>query len=59
MAKKQDARGQYTRLIQVWVTPEIDDGIAALVRAQPLVPKAAYIRSVLEKHVQNQRKAKR
>lgn len=58
--KKAAERGKYTRLIQVWVTDEIDDGIDALVARQPLVPKAAYVRMVLEQHVQRlaNRKAK-
>ena len=49
MAKKSEPRGRFTRLVQVWVTEEIDDGIDRLVNASSggLENRSNFLRKVL------------
>lgn len=48
MKKKPAREGKYTRLIQVWVTDEIDDAINVVVREQEIaVPKTSVVRGLL------------
>lgn len=55
--RKETDRGQFTRLIQFWVTADADDTLNELVlETSPQATKAAYLRMVVDKHLQDAKK---